>query len=629
MAGSTVSAASSALLPRPSGGRAAADSAAPDAPGMPIANDLAAADNPALQRARLRLFLRADLPFDVAFGVVLLILNANYPSLVLFTLAIACFINAIFLVWAYWQVQRGSLEWAITAIASGILGIITCAAFLAPRAFPVLALITVLPVAVALPFLSGFALLRLMGFTMVFACLIAAFGLRSDPFDIAMIPEWVIYIVLGVLTPAITGLILLLLWLYSSRLTQALHDMRAANLALREREAREIEQARVQQDLARAREIQERLVPPPSGGWPGKLEIAARLRPARETSGDFYDLFELTTGDTTRQVARGSEGPGKEAAAGSGEVPPVPIQIAIGDVQGKGIGAALVMALAQATLRTAAYECLCRPVTLAMPVGTRASGTGSAGGPVHPPNGPLDAFSYLPSPASTLTHAGSLMHRGVGMKDFVACALAVVEPHQDRTPALLPAGDSAAADRQATAGGPGLPAPVARLRLANAAQVPPLLCRGGQAVELVPTGEHLPLGVLAAPDYDELVVDLFRGDAVIFASDGLPEAPAQEEVVGSYDAGHGMKIDPPATPGELFSFERMTAAASFWSTLAPDAQGIVDGLWETIVAWCGDESHHDDMTLLVLRIPDKPAGADEKIVACVRHDDEPKKEPFG
>ncbi|MAG36051.1 MAG: hypothetical protein CL878_07395, partial [Dehalococcoidia bacterium] len=94
----------------------------------------------------------------------------------------------------------------------------------------------------------------------------------------------------------------------------------------------ELQQEIVQHDLARAREIQAELLPTTLGGWPGQLELAARLRPARETSGDFYDVIALGVPSTVNGALD-------------------PLQIAVGDVAGKGIGAALVMAEALTTLR--------------------------------------------------------------------------------------------------------------------------------------------------------------------------------------------------------------------------------------------------------------------------------------
>ncbi|MBI3973873.1 MAG: serine/threonine-protein phosphatase, partial [Chloroflexi bacterium] len=230
----------------------------------------------------------------------------------------------------------------------------------------------------------------------------------------------------------------------------------------------QVRQALVAQDLERARHIQQRLLPASIDGWPGRLEIAARLRPARETSGDFYDVFPLAdVGERDGPPSR--DGEPNEAH------PLVPLQVAVGDVQGKGVGAALVMAVAQTALRSTA--------------------------PIHGA-----------SPASTLSGAGGVLHRSVGRRDFVCCSLLVVEPPDPATGRAH-----------------------VRLRVANAGQVPPLLCRAGQAQELIPGGEAFPLGILPAPDYRELAVDLTPGDVIVLATDGLPEAPDRES--GQWAAG--------------------------------------------------------------------------------------------
>ena len=82
------------------------------------------------------------------------------------------------------------------------------------------------------------------------------------------------------------------------------------------------------QELQRAREIQESLLPttiPQIAGF----EIAAAWRPAREVSGDYFDVFRL--GETR-------------------------VGICIADVVGKGVSAALLMANVQAAVRAFAGE---------------------------------------------------------------------------------------------------------------------------------------------------------------------------------------------------------------------------------------------------------------------------------
>lgn len=83
---------------------------------------------------------------------------------------------------------------------------------------------------------------------------------------------------------------------------------------------------RMNRELEIAREVQEHLFPQRFPVVPG-LEYAGHCRPAREVGGDYYDFLELPHGR---------------------------LGIAIGDVSGKGVGAALMMASLEASLRALA-----------------------------------------------------------------------------------------------------------------------------------------------------------------------------------------------------------------------------------------------------------------------------------
>lgn len=89
---------------------------------------------------------------------------------------------------------------------------------------------------------------------------------------------------------------------------------------------RMVEEERLRHELALAMEVQQRLFPalPPASD---SLELSGFCQPAREVGGDYYDFLELDHGE---------------------------IGIAVADVAGKGIAAALLMSMVQASLRSQA-----------------------------------------------------------------------------------------------------------------------------------------------------------------------------------------------------------------------------------------------------------------------------------
>lgn len=125
----------------------------------------------------------------------------------------------------------------------------------------------------------------------------------------------------------------------SSRLAAATHaamdELRRHNrqlaqafAELREAQAQIVEQETLARELKLAREIQTGMLPSKLPAVPG-YDIGARSAPARMVGGDFYDVFPL---DSER------------------------LGIAIGDVSGKGIPAALLMGLTCALLRVEAHH---------------------------------------------------------------------------------------------------------------------------------------------------------------------------------------------------------------------------------------------------------------------------------
>lgn len=89
---------------------------------------------------------------------------------------------------------------------------------------------------------------------------------------------------------------------------------------------------RVTRDIEIAREVQERLFPQSYPVFEG-IDVAGYCRPAQEIGGDYYDVMEV------------------ERETSDGSAPRRLLGLAIGDVSGKGISAALLMASLRASLR--------------------------------------------------------------------------------------------------------------------------------------------------------------------------------------------------------------------------------------------------------------------------------------
>jgi PAS domain S-box-containing protein len=105
-----------------------------------------------------------------------------------------------------------------------------------------------------------------------------------------------------------------------NRVAERTEQLKAA-MAKQQQEAQE--RQRIEQELRVARLIQQTLLPKSLPGLPG-YDVAAYYQPAREVGGDFYDFFELDDGR---------------------------LGLIVGDVSGKGVPAALVMAITRTMLR--------------------------------------------------------------------------------------------------------------------------------------------------------------------------------------------------------------------------------------------------------------------------------------
>ncbi len=206
---------------------------------------------------------------------------------------------------------------------------------------------------------------------------------------------------------------------------------------------------RLQGELALARRIQRSLLPPTAPGWAEPPDIRCYTNPASAVGGDFYTYDHLTDDSYI---------------------------IAVGDVSGKGMPAAMLMAISVASFHSA---------------------TGRASGP----NDLLVQLDQMIAPYTHSTHQNcALVYALVGKS----------EP-PDRT------NGCSSDDGTYT------------LCVANAGCITPLIRRNGGSVEWVDVG-GIPLGVGlgSLSGYQEASCCLARGDLVVMTSDGVVEATSKQ-----------------------------------------------------------------------------------------------------
>ena len=200
------------------------------------------------------------------------------------------------------------------------------------------------------------------------------------------------------------------------------------------------EKERLQSELEIAREVQSQLFPK-SVPASRTLELAAVCHPARTVSGDYYDFLSL-------------------------EEPK--LALAIGDVAGKGISAALLMATVQSTMRTQLWA------------GRElAAAAGNGGG-----QGTL-------STAVLVSRLNQQLYAYTQPEKFATFYLAVYD-------------DSS-----------GL------MTYTNAGHLPPVLLRDGKALRLEVTGTIV--GAFPFSEYEEATIQLERGDLLVCFTDGVTE----------------------------------------------------------------------------------------------------------
>lgn len=222
---------------------------------------------------------------------------------------------------------------------------------------------------------------------------------------------------------------------------RAEEELRATNQQLQELTDR------LQEELTLAQKIQQSFLPTERPTWSG-LDVVCHSVPAREVGGDFYAYHAFTP--TQPPSLGGTKGGGRFA-------------IAVGDVSGKGMPAALLMAASLTALQS------------------------------------IIAHAFNPSDLLTELDLALKPYTKTTLQNCALCYAEITPPTPEQ--------------------------PQGHLRVANAGCVTPLICRANGKVEWVEVG-GLPLGVGAGArsGYVEATLHLNQGDLVIFTSDGVVEA---------------------------------------------------------------------------------------------------------
>jgi len=214
------------------------------------------------------------------------------------------------------------------------------------------------------------------------------------------------------------------------------------------------EKQRLENEITIAQEVQAQLFPQHISQL-ASLEVHGFCRPARSVSGDYYDFLSL---GSDRMV------------------------LAVGDVSGKGISAALLMATIHSAVRAYSIE--------GIPVFRQAEAVGA---------GPVLRSKYDPiipgaeaSPSTLLTLLNHQLYHSTPMEKYATLFLAAYD------------GDAR------------------RLTFSNAGHLPPLVLSSSGAIRRLEHGGTV-VGLFDHVTYDESSVQMRAGDIFLAYSDGVTE----------------------------------------------------------------------------------------------------------
>jgi phosphoserine phosphatase RsbU/P len=270
------------------------------------------------------------------------------------------------------------------------------------------------------------------------------------------------------------------------------------------------EKERLQSELEIAHEVQSQLFPQAACGT-RTLEVYGACRPARIVSGDYYDFLSYS---------------------------PAQVGIAVGDISGKGISAALLMATIHSAIRAYQQE-------QAMEAGVASAyGTGGTGPALLSTSASRIA---RPSPAETLWLLNRHLYQSTTPEKYATLFLGVYDDESRR------------------------------LTYSNAGHLPPIILAQDGSTRRLDVGGTV-VGLFDYVEYEKQTVELYPGDLFIAFSDGMTE-PENEY-------------------GE-FGEERLVETIATYRDLP--LERICEHAVAAVQDWIGSNEQPDDVTLVLAR----------------------------
>jgi diguanylate cyclase (GGDEF)-like protein/PAS domain S-box-containing protein len=195
-----------------------------------LKSDMISPDNPLssehAQLARLEQFLNWAILLDFTFVSFQVIAFLLFSDLSTGSTAAVMFAYGVVLLIARGQTRQGKLHRSVMITCNCLFAADIMIALIRPTLWPTLAFVPLLGLAVTLPYVGGRALRRLIGIAELTIAVIVLCGFFvTAP---SYLPQWFANGFLFLSLLAVAALVLLLLWQFSTRLTDTLNRTRAA-----------------------------------------------------------------------------------------------------------------------------------------------------------------------------------------------------------------------------------------------------------------------------------------------------------------------------------------------------------------------------------------------------------------